>query len=61
MSMALQKQFKQVLHDTYFSDMHRYNDVSGDTPARAVLAFCSVPPCSDAELVNGGDKVVFLK
>jgi len=60
MSMALQTQFKQVLHDTYFSDMHRYNDVSGDTPARAVLAFCAVPPCSDAELVNGGDKVVFL-
>jgi hypothetical protein len=60
MSMVLQRQFKQVLHDTYFSDIHKYNDVSGDTSARAVLAFCSVPPCSDAELVDGGDKVVFL-
>jgi hypothetical protein len=25
-----------------------------------VLAFCSIPPCSDAKLVNGGENVKFL-
>jgi hypothetical protein len=60
MSMALQRQFKQVLHDTFFSDLRNYDDVSGDTSARAVLVFCSIPPCSDAKLVNNGDSVEFL-
>jgi len=60
MSMALQRQFKQVLHEAYFSDVHKYKDVSGDTTARAVLAFCSIPPCSDARLINGGDSAQFL-
>ncbi len=60
MSIALQRQFKQVLHDTFFNDVHNYKDVSGDTAARAVLAFCSLPACSDAELVNDGDDVEFL-
>jgi hypothetical protein len=60
MSMALQRQFKQVLHDAYFSDVHKYKDVSGDTTARAVLAFCSIPACSDGKLINGGQDVAFL-
>jgi hypothetical protein len=60
MSMALQSQFKQVLHDSFFSDVHRYKDVSDDTAARAVLVFCAIPACSDAKLVNNGDSVQFL-
>jgi hypothetical protein len=60
MSMALQRRFKQVLHDTFFSDVHHYKNVSGDTDARAMLTFCSIPPCSDAELVNQGADVKFL-
>lgn len=60
MSIALQKQFKQALHNTFFSDVRNYKNVSGDTAARAVLVFCSVPACSDVELVNGGDRVRFL-
>ena len=59
-SIALQKQFKQILHDTFFSDVQHYKNVSGDTTARAVLTFCSIPACSDAELVNGGADVKFL-
>jgi hypothetical protein len=60
MSMALQREFKQVLHDVFFSDISKYNDVSGDTAARAVLVFCAIPACSDAELMDNGGKVVFL-
>ena len=60
MSMSLQRQFKQALHDAFFSDIHNYQYVSGDTVARAVLAFCSIPACSDVELVNDGDDVEFL-
>ena len=59
MSIALQKQFKQVLHDTFFSDIHNYRNVSGDTAARAVLVFCSIPPCSDAVLINNGADLRF--
>ena len=54
MSLALQRQFRQMLHDVFFGDIRNYNDVSGDTAARAVLAFCSIPPCSDVKLINGG-------
>jgi hypothetical protein len=60
MSMALQSGFKQVLHDTLFSDVHNYANVSGDTPTRAVLAFCSIPACSDVQIVDGGDNIRFL-
>ena len=60
LSMALQAQFRQLLHDVFFSDINKYNDVSGDTAARAVLAFCSIPPCSDVKLINGGTDVEFL-
>jgi hypothetical protein len=60
MSIALQRQFKQILHDVFFADIRNYKNVSGDTTARAVLAFCSIPPCSDAELIHGGDHVQFL-
>ena len=60
MSMALQEQFKQALHDTFFNDVRNYKNVSGDTAARAVLAFCSIPACSDVELTNGGDGLKFL-
>jgi hypothetical protein len=59
-SIALQRQFKQVLHDAFFNDVHKYGNVSGDTATRAVLAFCSIPACADAELVNDGSEVVFL-
>jgi hypothetical protein len=59
MSIALQRQFKQVLHDSFFSDTRRYRDVSGDTAARAVLVFCAIPPCSDAAVTNSGDAVQF--
>ena len=60
MSMALQRQFKQVLHDTFFSDVHHYKNVSTDSDAWAMLAFCSIPPCSDVELINQGADVKFL-
>lgn len=60
MSIALQRQFKQVLHDAYFNDIHNYANVSGDTTARAVLTFCSIPPCSDVELVDDGEHIEFL-
>src|SRR5581483_559906 len=60
MSIALQKQFKQVLLDTFFSDIHNYRNVSGDTAARAVLVFCSIPPCSDAVLTNNGANLQFV-
>lgn len=60
MSIALQKQFKQVLHDAYFNDIHNYANVSGDTTARAVLTFCSIPPCSDVEFVDNGEHIQFL-
>jgi hypothetical protein len=60
MSMALQREFKQILHDVFFSNIAKYNNVSGDTGAGAVLAFCSTPVCSDVELVDGGAKIVFL-
>jgi len=60
MSIALQRQFKQVLHDTFFCNVHNYKDVSGDSAARAVLAFCSIPVCSDVELVDDGNDIMFL-
>jgi hypothetical protein len=60
MSIRLQKSFKRLLHDTLFADIRNYREVSGDTAARAVLAFCSVPPCSNAVLVNSGEKIKFL-
>jgi hypothetical protein len=60
MSMALQRQFKQTLHDAFFKDVHKYKDVSGDTAARAVLSFCSIPPFSDAELTNHGTDIELL-
>jgi len=60
MSIALQRQFKQTLYDVFFSDVRNYRNVSGDTPARAVLVFCSIPPCSDAQLADNGDDVTFL-
>jgi hypothetical protein len=60
MSIALQRQFKQILHDAFFNDVHNYANVSGDTAARAVLTFCSIPASSDAELANGGASAVFL-
>lgn len=60
MSIALQRQFKQVMPDTFFNDLSNFNNVSGDNTARAVVAFCSIPPCSDADLVQDGDKVPFL-
>lgn len=59
MSIALQRQFKQTLYDVFFSDATNYRNVAGDTPARAVLVFCSIPPCSDAQADNG-DTVKFL-
>jgi hypothetical protein len=60
MSMALQRQFKRVLHDTFFSNPHNYANVSGSTATRAVLAFCSIPPCSDVEIIDDGDNIEFL-
>lgn len=60
MSIELQRQFKLVLHGTFFSDVQNYHHVSGDTTAFAVLAFCSIPPCSDAELLDSGENVQFL-
>jgi len=48
MSIKLQGRFKQLLHDSFFADVHNYANVSGDTAAKAVLAFCSIPPYPDA-------------
>ena len=48
MSIKLQVRFKQLLHDYFFADVHHYANVSGDTTAKAVLAFCSIPPASDS-------------
>ena len=59
MSIALQSQFKQLLLTTFFSDVHNYKNVSGDTTARAVLAFCAIPACSDVQLTDDGDNVAF--
>ena len=48
MALRLQTRFKQLLHDYFFSNVRNYANVSGDTTAKAVLAFCSVPPVPDA-------------
>lgn len=60
MSIALQRQFKQVLHDTFFSNVHKYKGVSGESAVNAVLAFCSIPACSDVDLVNDGNDIMFM-
>src|SRR5262249_5622349 len=57
MSIALQRQFKQTIHDVAFGGVSGYSNIM---LARIVLVFCSIPPCSDAELINGGDDVAFL-
>lgn len=60
MSIALQRQFKQVLHDTFFRDVGHYAAVSGDTAAGAVLVFCSIPCCSSANLSDNGTRITLL-
>jgi hypothetical protein len=60
MSIALQRQFKRVLHDTFFSAVSNYNATSTNSVAFAMLAFCSIPPCSNAVLIDGGEHVKFL-
>jgi hypothetical protein len=59
MSMALQRQFKLMLHDTFFSDLHHYGDVSAGNATSAVLAFCSIPPCSDIR-INPNNSISFI-
>jgi len=48
MASKLQSRFKQLLHDYFFADVHNYANVSGDTAAKAVLVFASIPPFPDA-------------
>ena len=59
MSTALQFQFKRMLHDTFFSDLRRYSDVGAGNANSAVLAFCSIPPCSDVR-INPDKRVRFV-
>jgi hypothetical protein len=54
MSIRLQRRFKRLLHDYFFDDVHHYANVSGDTTSKALLAFCSIPACSDAAARGDG-------
>jgi hypothetical protein len=55
MSIALQAQLRQVLHDVRFGSIGGYRDVA---EALSLLVFCSIPPFPDATL--NGDDVQFL-
>lgn len=47
LSLALQAQFKQLLHDVFFHSIDTYETVGPGTPVSAVLVFASLPPLTD--------------
>ena len=52
LSVALQQRFKQLIHDTFFHSIRRYNNVAGASDTFSVLVFSSLPPATEARLVK---------
>lgn len=55
LSLALQRHFKQLLHDVFFHSIDTYETVGPGTPVSAVLVFASLPPITDMR--RRGDRV----
>lgn len=53
LSLALQRHFKQLLHDVFFHSVDTYETVGPGTPVSAVLVFASLPLITDTRRRGG--------
>ena len=59
MSVMLQRKFRRLLLQQYFSNADRYRDVADDSPVFTLLAFASTPCVTAAALDPGSDHAAF--
>jgi hypothetical protein len=52
LSVRLQTKLKQLIHDTFFQRVDRYDNVAGGSDAFAVLVYSSIPACTSARLTG---------